>query len=126
MIRRALLVSLALAACSDGGESTRPQHQMIAAVRQGLYAVKAAPGGALALFSDVQLFGKDVVCGTVDAQDGGGARRFASVRGGEPVIEGSGDPGAAAKIAATCTGPARKVTGRNRTYTDIEVEEQAH
>lgn len=125
-MRGALLLPLALVACSDGGEPTRPQHQLIAAVRQGLYAVKAAPGGALALFSDVRLHGRNVVCGTVDAQDGGGKRRFAVVGAGEPVIEGSGDASAAATIAATCQGPARKVIGRNTSYTDLEVEATAN
>ena len=125
MIRLALLLPLSLAACSDGGESSRPQHQMVAAVRQGIYAVKAAPGGALASFSDVRLYGKTIVCGTVDAQDGGGLRRFAVVSGGEPVIEGSDDPDAVAKISRTCQGPARTVTSRNPGYTDISVAEEA-
>lgn len=121
----AALASLPLAACSDGTEPTRPQHQLIAAVRQGIYAVKAAPGGALAQFSDVRLYGKGTVCGIVDAQDGGGPRRFAAVGGGEPVIEGSGDAAAGAKIAQTCKGPARKVTSRNPGYTDIQVADVA-
>jgi hypothetical protein len=126
MIRCALLLTLAVTACSDGSESTRPQHQMVAAVRQGLYAIKAAPGGAIARFSDVRLIGRNTVCGTVDAQDGGGLRRFASVAGSEPVIEGSGDAQALAKIKTACRGPARKVTSRNPGYSDVTVEEQAH
>jgi hypothetical protein len=120
-VKRALLLPLALAAC---GESPEPQQKLVAAARQGLYAVKAAPGGALALFSDVTLHGETVVCGTVDAQDGGGRRRFAVVVGGEPVIEGSGDPTAAATIARTCQGPSRKVTSRNPGYSDLEIEDQ--
>ena len=129
-MRRALLLAPilagALAACSDGNQPTRPEHQLIAAVRQGLYAVKAAPGGAIALFSDVRLVGQNTVCGTVDAQDGGGLRRFVSVAGAEPAIEGAGDPAAPAKIDAACKGPSRKVTGRNATYSDIEFELVAH
>jgi hypothetical protein len=124
-MRPALFLVLALPACSDGSEPMRPQHQLIAAVRVGLYAVKAAPGGALAQFSDVRLYGKGMVCGVVDAQDGGGPRRFAAVGGGEPVIEGSGDAAAGAKIARTCKGPARKVTSRNPGYTDIQVDDVA-
>ena len=125
-MRAALLLPFAVAACSDGGQPTRPQHQLIAAVRQGLYAIKAAPGGALAQFSDVRLIGRNTVCGTVDAQDGGGARKFAVVAGGAPAIERSGDPDAAATIAQACRGPTRAVTSRNPTYSDIAVEEQAH
>lgn len=120
-----LLLSSPLAACSDGGEPGRPEHQLIAAVRQGLYAVKAAPGGAIARFADVRLHGRNVVCGRVDAQDGGGWRQFAAVGAGEPVIEGSGDPNAPAIIERTCRGPARAVTSRNDAYTDIEVAQQA-
>ena len=123
-MRYLVLLPLVLAACSDGSDP-RPQHQLVAAVRKGLYAVKAAPGGALALFSDVQLYGKDVVCGTVDAQDGGGLRRFAVVAGGEPVIVGSGDPTAITKIEETCRGPKRKVVSRNTGYTDLQIDEAA-
>ena len=125
-MRRALLLPLAIAACSDNSEPKRSQYKAIAAARQGLYAVKAAPGGAIALFSDVRLFGPSTVCGSVDAQDGGGLRRFAVVPGGEPVIEGSGDSAARTKIDTICRGPARKVISRNKGYTDLEIEAEAH
>lgn len=116
-----LLLALGAAACSDEA-AQRTQHDRIAAVRTGLNVIKVQPGGPLARFADVRLIGTDVVCGTVDGQDGIGPRRF-GVAHGEAAIEQPGDPATRAAVARTCTGgPSRRVVSRNPAYSDIDVE----
>ncbi len=122
-MKRVLLLALACAACGgDGGEepSQRLQYERARAVRAALYKVKAAPGGAIALFKQVRLHEAGVVCGVVDAQDGDGSRRF-SVSGDEVTVEQPGDTAALRIIEATCRGPAREATSRNEAFTDITV-----
>lgn len=117
-----LLLALASAACSDEA-SQQVRHDRIAAVRTGLNVIKAAPGGPLARFADVRLIGADVVCGTVDGQDGIGPRRF-GVAHGEAAIEQPGDAATGAAVARACTGgPSRRVVSRNPVYSDIAVED---
>lgn len=122
--RTVLLAGLACAACGDNGVSDDVRHARIRAARDGLYAIQAAPGGALARFADVRLFDTKVVCGKVDGQDGGGLRRFGVIPGQEPLIEQPGDAATAAAVARVCTaGPSRKVVSRNAGYTDLSVED---
>lgn len=123
-LRWILLLALASTGCGgDDGASQRVRHQRAAAARAGLYAIQAAPGGAIARFSDVRLIGANVVCGTVDAQDGVGPRAFGFAQG-EVTIEQPGDAATRAAVAERCKGgPARRVVSRNVAYTDISVED---
>lgn len=125
-MNKVLVLALACAACGDGGEqpSQRIQYERARAVRAGLYKVKAAPGGAIALFKEVRLHENGIVCGVVDAQDGVGTRRF-SVSGEEVTVEQPGQTAALRTIAATCRGPARRATSRNEAFSDITVEDEA-
>jgi hypothetical protein len=123
-MRALLLLAVACAGCSDDGALQSVRYERARAARAGLYAVKAAPGGALARFVDVRLIGANIVCGTVDGQDGGGVRRF-GVANGEAVIEQLGDPASLAAVEKACpAGPSRKVIGRNAAFTDISVEDE--
>ncbi|HEU0065858.1 MAG TPA: hypothetical protein VFQ57_01320 [Sphingomonas sp.] len=126
MIRAGVLIALvgvaALAGCSDGTREVG-RHKRMVAVRAGLYAIQAAPGGALAKFDDVRLVGTTTVCGKVDGQDGAGPRRFAVAKG-QVTIEQPREPATVQAIAAACANaPSYRVISRNAGYTDIAVED---
>ncbi|HEX8486401.1 hypothetical protein [Sphingomonas sp.] len=119
-----MILALGCAACGGDGAAETVRHDRARAARAGLYAIQAAPGGALARFADVRLFDSKAVCGKVDGQDGGGLRRFGVLPGREPVIEQPGDAATVVAVERICAGgKARAVVSRNAGYTDIRVED---
>lgn len=122
MIRRALLLPLALlAACDDGGD-TYADARLIKAARAGMMAVQGLPGGKTSTFTAVRLVGETTVCGMIDGNDGDGPRGF-SARGQDVLLEDKRDPATKAAVDKACAGqPVQEIIGRNQQFTDLAVK----
>ncbi|WEK42814.1 MAG: hypothetical protein P0Y64_15895 [Candidatus Sphingomonas colombiensis] len=117
---------LACSACSSQEEAAAEQRQkaMIITVRKGIGSLRGEIGGRTSQFVSINLVGKNIVCGTVDGNDGDGIRRF-SVADGVVLIEQPGDAAGVRAIQQVCSrGRSRPVISRNATFTDISVEDK--
>ena len=116
----AIAALLALVACDDGGTNAR-NAAAVKAARAGMNTVRGIPGGMTSTFTAVRLVGEDVVCGSIDGNDGDGPRPF-SVRGQTVTIADRRNPATGAAIERTCSsGPVREITSRNDQFTDLSV-----